>query len=226
MFIGHFAPALAAKAITKDAPRLGTLFIAAQLVDWAFFLFAMVGIEKMRVVPGITEMNPMDFYHMPITHSLVGTSGFAIGFAALIYLLSRNAVAATWAGIVVISHWLLDLLVHRPDLTIAGGGTKLGLGLWNKPWIEMPLELGLIGLAFWWYMRRTKGPIVPPLVLLFALLALQAINWFGPEPQAADSTFLATGLFAFALLTALAYWVSLTRWHKSEVGLAVATPPR
>ena len=226
MFIGHFAPALAAKAVTKDAPRLGTLFIAAQLVDWAFFLFAMVGIENLRIVPGITAMNPLDLYDMPITHSLLGTAGFALGFGLVVYLLSRNSVAATWAGLVVLCHWALDLLVHRPDLTLAGGEEKLGLGLWNQPLIAIPLELGLIAIAFWWYMRRTKGPIVPPLVLLAVMLAMQAINWFGPEPLAADFAMLATALFAFAVLTALAYWVDLTRWHKNELGLAVASPPR
>ncbi|MBX7495981.1 hypothetical protein K3172_08970 [Qipengyuania sp. 6B39] len=226
MFIGHFAPAFAAKAITKDSPRLGTLFIAAQLVDWAFFAFAMVGIEKLRVVPGITKMNPMDFYHMPFTHSLLGTAVFALGFAGVIYAATRNAVAATWAGIVVASHWLLDLLVHRPDLTLAGGSDKLGFGLWNRPEIAMPLELALIGLAFWWYMRRTKGPIVPPMVLLAVMLLLQAVNWFGPEPESAGFGYLVTGLFAFGLLTLLAYWLDMTRWHKSEVGLAVASVPR
>ncbi|MDG5749467.1 hypothetical protein P8Q88_14910 [Qipengyuania sp. XHP0207] len=226
MFIGHFAPALAAKAVTRDAPRLGTLFIAAQLIDWAFFLFAMIGIENLRIVPGITAMNPLDLYHMPISHSLLGTAGFAIAFALVVYLVSRNAVAATWAGIVVISHWVLDLLVHRPDLTLAGGEEKLGLGLWNQPLIAMPLELGLIGLAFWWYMRRTKGPIVPPLILLAIMLVMQAINWFGPEPKAADLAMKATALFAFAVVTAIAYWVDLTRWHKSEVGLAVSSAPR
>ncbi len=224
MFIGHFAPALAAKAMTRDAPRLGTLFIAAQLVDWAFFLFAMIGIENLRIVPGITAMNPLDLYHMPISHSLLGTAGFAIAFALVVYLVSRNAVAATWAGIIVISHWVLDLLVHRPDLTLAGG--EVGLGLWNQPLIAMPLELGLIGLAFWWYMRRTKGPIVPPLILLAIMLVMQAINWFGPEPEAADLAMKATALFAFGVLTAIAYWVDLTRWHKSEVGLAVSSVPR
>lgn len=226
MFIGHFAPALAAKAVTRDAPRLGTLFIAAQLVDWAFFLFAIVGIEKMRIVPGITAMNPMDLYYMPYTHSLLGTAGFALGFAILLYLLTRNMVAATWGGIVVLCHWLLDLLVHRPDLTLAGGEDKLGFGLWNQPWAEMPLELGLVGLAFWWYMSRTKGPIVPPLVLLGTMLLLQAVNWFGPEPEAADTAMKATALVAFGIITALAYWVDLTRWHKSEVGLAVGSAPR
>ena len=77
MFIGHWAPALAAAAVTERKPRLGTLFIAAQLVDWAFFALLLTGAEKMRVVPGITAMNPMDLYHMPFTHSLLGSAAWA-----------------------------------------------------------------------------------------------------------------------------------------------------
>ena len=80
MFIGHFAPALLAAAVTPQRPRLGMYFIAAQLVDWVFFALLLLGAENMRVVPGITAMNPMDLYHMPYTHSLLGTAVFALGF--------------------------------------------------------------------------------------------------------------------------------------------------
>lgn len=225
MFIGHFAPAFAARAITSEAPKLGTLFIGAQLVDWAFFAFAAMGIEKMRVVPGITEMVPFDLYYMPYTHSLVGTAVFAAVFAAAIFFVTRNAVAATWGAIVVACHWLFDWLVHRPDMTIAGTEPKLGLSLWDHPAIAMPLEIGIVALAFLFYIRRTKGPIVPPLVLIAVMLLFQAINWFGAPPEAADFSLYATALFAFAVMTALAHWVGTTRWHRNEVGLGVASPP-
>ena len=82
MFIGHFAPALIA-ATHKDAPRLPVLFVGAQLVDWAFFAFLLTGTEKMRFQQGISAMNPMDLYHMPYTHSLLGAAIWALGFAAL-----------------------------------------------------------------------------------------------------------------------------------------------
>ena len=221
MFIGHFAPAFAARALTGEAPKLGTLFIAAQLVDWAFFLLVLGGVEHMRVTPGITQMNPLDLYHMPITHSLLGTALFAVGFALVIVLARRNAVAATWAAIVVLSHWLLDWISHQPDLTIAGSGEKYGLGLWNYPAAAIAVELALVGGAFWWWMKRTKGPVIPPLVLLAVMLLFQAINWFGPEPAAIDLAMIVTALFAFGLLTAIAYWVGSTRWHRTEVGLGV-----
>ena len=59
MFIGHFAPALVAAAVTPERPRLGLYFIAAQLVDWAFFAFVLVGIEDLRIVPGITAASAL-----------------------------------------------------------------------------------------------------------------------------------------------------------------------
>ena len=222
MFIGHFAPAFAARAITDEAPKLGTLFIAAQLTDWAFFLFAMGGLEHLRLTPGITAMNPLDFYDYPITHSLVGTAGFALGFAIVVGVVLRNAIAATWAAIVVMSHWVLDWITHRPDLTIAGGDERYGLGLWNYPAAAITLELALIGGAFWWYLRRTKGPIVPPLILLGVMLLFQAIDWFGPGPQEADAMMVGMALLSYAIMTALAFWAGSTRWHKSEVGSALA----
>lgn len=226
MYIGHFAPAFAACAATDEAPRLGTLFIAAQLVDWAFFTFAIVGVEHLRIVPGITAMNPLDLYHMPITHSLLGAIGFALAFGAIVFWRTRNVVGATWGALVVASHWLLDLVVHRPDLTLAGGNIKFGLGLWNEPLAAMALELGITLLAFLWYWKRTKGPIVPPLVLIGTMLASQAINWFGPPPSEAGIALYATALASFAIVTALAFWLDETRWHKSLVGLAVASARR
>lgn len=98
-------------------------------------------------------MNPMDLYHMPITHSLLGSAGFAAAFAGLIWLVSKDRTAALIGGAVVLSHWFLDLLVHVPDLTLAGSPPKLGFGLWNHPMIEMPLELGITLGALWWYAK-------------------------------------------------------------------------
>ena len=222
MFIGHFAPALLARGITEDAPKLGVLFIAAQLVDWVFFTFAIFGIEQLRIVPGITAMNPLDLVFMPYSHSLLATAGWALVFGVVVGIVLRNIVAAAWGAIVVLSHWLLDLLAHRPDLTIAGGEEKYGFGLWNTPSIEMPLEIGLVLLAYWFYISRTKGPVIPPLILLGAMLLFQAINWFGPQPETAGVGMYLSVFLSYGILTAMAFWVQSTRWHKNQRGLAVA----
>ena len=138
MFIGHFAPAMVAATHPK-APGLGSLFVAGQLLDFGFFGLALAGIENFRITPGITRMVPLDLYDMPYTHSLLGSAIWAAAFALLIWLFTRNRTGALIGGAVVLSHWFLDLVVHAPDLTLAGSPPKMGFALWNYPTIEMPL---------------------------------------------------------------------------------------
>ncbi len=212
MFIGHWAPAMVA-ATHKQAPSLPVLFVAAQLVDWAFFLFLMFGIEAMRVTPGISVMNPMDLYHMPYTHSLLGSAAWAAGFGALIFAFSRNRTAAIIGALVVLSHWFLDLLVHIPDLTIAGGPPKLGFGLWNHPAIEMLLELGLTFGALWFFARTRKLDMDALFTLAGVMLLFQSFNWFGPvEPEVTLGTSL-LALFAYGIVTLASWWVARSAQH-------------
>lgn len=212
MFVGHYGISFVAAA-RKDPPGLGTLFVAAQLVDIAFFAFLPLGIEHMRIVPGMTAMNPMDLYDMPWTHGLVGALGWSIAFALLLRIWLKRWTGAVIGGAVVFSHWLLDLLVHAPDLTIAGAPPKFGLGLWNHPAIEMPLEIVLLLGGALIYARATR-PVAKPWALsaLIALLfALQAYNWFGPPPAAVDLKWSAMGLFFYGLAALFAWWVARNR---------------
>ncbi|MDP5103846.1 MAG: hypothetical protein NWP98_07965 [Erythrobacter sp.] len=222
MFIGHFAPAFVAAAVSPQSPRLGTLFVAAQLVDWGFFTLALVGVEKVRVDPNASVVVPLDFYYMPYTHSLIGVALWALVFLGIVAIVHRNWITGALAGAVVMSHWLTDWLVHTPDLTIDGTPPKLGLGLWDYPWVEMPLELGLTIGAFAFYLRRTRGPMGPPAVLLGVMLLLQGINWFGPHPETAGPFLFLQALFAFAVMTGLAQWVGENRWFQKRRGLALS----
>ena len=226
MFIGHFAPAFAARAVSSDAPRLGTLFVAAQLVDWAFFLFAILGIEHYRIEPGFTAMKPFFFYDYPWTHSLLGSFVWATLFGLVVGRVTRSSLAGIIGACVVLSHWVLDFVSHGPDLTLGGGPDRFGLGLWDHPILAMGMELAITLGAFWIYVRRTRGPVVPPLLLLAALLIFQAIDWFAPAPAEVTPMQSFAALIAFGILTLLAAFVGNTRWHKRETGLAVATTPR
>jgi hypothetical protein len=217
MFIGHYSAALIA-ATQRDAPKLGTLFLAAQIVDIGFFSFVLTGTEAMRITPSTTVMNPMDLYHMPYTHSLIGTFVWATGFALLLKLFGAKWQTTLIGGLVVLSHWFLDLIVHAPDLTLAGAPPKLGLGLWNYPLIEMPLEIGLTAGALWLYLRAN-----PPIGRSFAVLALilffasvQAFNWFSPPPIKLDPSVPISALLAYGLAALLAVWVSRGRRYGGE----------
>lgn len=211
MFIGHFAPALVV-ATRPKAAGLGTLFVAAQLVDIAFAALLIPGIEAMRIVPGITAMNPMDLYHMPYTHSLLGAILWAALFGLVIWFATKRREAAIGAALVVVSHWFVDLLVHIPDLTLLGTPPKIGLGLWNHPLVAMPLEIVLIGGALVYYARHTTAPGNARLWLLAGILALfQAIDWFGPKEPVYSRAIPMTMLFAYAVLAAIAVWAGANR---------------
>lgn len=223
MFIGHYGASFVA-ATQPRAPRLGTLFIAAQLIDFGFFAFVMLGIEHLRLVPGTTVMNPMDLYAMPWTHSLVGALGWSTGFGLLLLVATRCRAAALIGGAVVLSHWLVDLLVHAKDLTIAGAPPKLGLGLWNYPLIEIPLELAFAFGGLVWNLRRTRSTSAAgrwsPVVLALAMAGLQAFNWFGqPVDHIIDPpppTLAPLGLFAYTLLAIIAWWMARGRRPRTD----------
>ena len=223
MFIGHFAPAFVAAAAYSRGPKLGTYFVAAQLVDWAFFTLAMLGVEKMRIDPDASAMVPFDLYYMPFTHSVAGTAMWAIGFGAVIAIWHRDALAGLLTALVVASHWVLDWLTHVPDLTVAGSPPLMGLGLWNSPEIAMPLEIGITLAAFLFYTQRSRGPAVQPLLLISLLLILQMVNWFAPHPAEAGFFLYAQALFAFALVTLCAVWTGENRFFMQRGGLAASS---
>lgn len=217
MFIGHWSAALAAGAATPAAPRLGTLFLAAQAVDWLFFAFVIVGIEHFRIVTGTTALNPFDLYHMPFTHSLLGGLAVAVAYGLVVWIGMREWVAGVITGLVVLSHWFLDLLVHKPDLTLDGEPPLLGLGLWNYPWAAIPLELAITFGALVWYVRRTNGPAGPPIILAVLLLAVQLFNWIFPPEGGSPQAMALLALATFALVSLVGWWVGTTRRHRRAI---------
>lgn len=146
MFIGHYGVSLALKRADPRLP-LGGLFLAVQGLDLLFFSFVLLGIEKMRIVPGFTEYNAYDLYYMPYSHSLVGSlvwAGLALGG---VLLLRRAPLAgAVLVGLAVFSHFLLDVPMHTPDMPLLGEDSpKLGFGLWNHRWWALAAELATLG---------------------------------------------------------------------------------
>lgn len=214
MFIGHYAPAFAAAAMRK-APSLAVLVVAVQVLDFAFFGFALAGIEHYRMVPGFTASNWLDLYDMRYSHSLLGAGVLGALFGCLVLAVTRSRAAAAIAFACVLSHWLADFIVHAPDLTLAGSPPKLGLGLWNHPLIEHGLEVVLAfgALAFYAARTRAAGPRAGLFLGLFAgVLALfQVIDWFSPRTTEASAAQPLLALFAFTVLSALALLVEATR---------------
>ena len=146
MFVGHYAAAMAAKAIEPKAP-MWTLIGAAQLVDIGWAVFIMTGVERASIDPTLPG-STLVLEHMPWTHSLPMAWLWSLGAAVLVKLLLRLPVwASIVVGLTVFSHWALDWLVHRPDLELWVGGPRVGLALWNYPVPEQAIEIGLIALC-------------------------------------------------------------------------------
>ena len=212
MFVGHYSAALAAKAAEPRAP-LWALVAGCQLMDIGWSGLVMVGVEKMKIDPNLPG-SPLDLYFMPYTHSLPGSLAWSVGAAVLARVILRlPARAALFIGLAVFSHWLLDLLVHRPDLALWFGGPKVGLGLWNYPLPEMALELGLVAMAggAWIAKRRDLGMVAWPAVVFLAFLTvLQMVSSFGAlgEDVVQDG---AMALAAYLVATAVAWAVDRGR---------------
>ncbi len=160
MFIGHYAVGLAAK---KWAPKasLGTLVAAAIWLDLVWPLFLMLDLEHFRVMPGITQMVPMDFYDYPLSHSLFMAAAWAALFGLIYFMMEKDSKGSWVIGGLVLSHWFLDLIVHRPDLPLwpadSLSATKYGLGLWNHAAAAIPLEIALFAAGLWLYQKSTKA---------------------------------------------------------------------
>jgi hypothetical protein len=217
MFIGHYGPSFAIKAIRPVIP-LWLLFIAVQLVDVAWAILVFLGIEKVRIVPGITASNPLDLYYMPYTHSLVAGGLWAVAAVVLCKPLRgvRNWSAAVWIGAAVFSHWVLDWLVHRPDLPLYDDKMKVGLGIWNYPAIAFALEALLLFGGMIMYLRRTQainaiGRLGPPFFGIL-MLAIQGYIFFGPALTSPGAAAI-TALVSYVVFAVVAHWLDQQRHH-------------
>ena len=205
MFVGHYGVSFAASRADRRLP-LWLTFLSVQWVDVMWAVFVLLGVEKVRIVPGITATNPLDLYYMPYTHSLVASLGWS-ALAALAYgWLARPAGqwrTAALLGATVFSHWVLDLIVHRPDLPLWDDTAKVGLGLWNYPVPALLLEAAILagGIALYWKCVAGRGRRVVLLLFGALLVVIQYSVFFGAPPssprQAAMMALISYAAFAW-----------------------------
>ena len=213
MFIGHFAVALAAKRAAPEV-SLGTLFLAAQLADLVWPTLVLLGFESFTVRPGITAVTPLEFTRYPYSHSLMGMALWGAGLGLTYYAFRRRVPAAFLLFGVVLSHWVLDFVTHRPDLPLTlTGAQRYGLGLWHSRVATLAVEGALFAACVWLYARSTR-----PLdrigrwafVALIVFLALVYVaNVFGPPPPSVAA--VAWTAQAIWLLVAWGYWLDRHR---------------
>ena len=214
MFLGHYGLALAIKRVEPKV-SLGTLFIAAQLVDLLWGGFLLLGWEHVRILPDDNPLLTLQFYDYPISHSLIGALAWGAVVAALYYSwptrdTTRHWQAAALVGAVVASHWLLDLVVHLPDLPLAGNDPpKFGLGLWRHLGLSVGLELLVLGLGLALYARgRSRRHPLRPIRLAIVLVLLVGgylASLWGPPPPSVPAIGVSVVLLLL-IAGALAAW--------------------
>jgi membrane-bound metal-dependent hydrolase YbcI (DUF457 family) len=217
MFLGHYAVAIGAK---KAAPKtsLGTLIAAAAFLDLVWPVLVLFGVERVAIAPGATAFTPLDFEHYPISHSLLMSLVWGAAFGAVYFLFRRDRRGAAVLAALVVSHWLLDAVVHRPDLPLTlGGDARVGFGLWNSIAGTLIVELAMFAVGAWLYVGTTRandriGGIGFAAFLLF-LLAIYAGAAFGPPPPSAAA--IAWSDMGQWVVVLLAAWIDRHRSVRS-----------
>jgi membrane-bound metal-dependent hydrolase YbcI (DUF457 family) len=203
MFVGHYGVSFGAKKLEPSIP-LWVLFIAVQWLDVVWAPLVLLGIEKVRIVPGFTATNPLDLYYMPYTHSLVAALLWSVA-AFLVYRIAaqQRASSASIVAGAVFSHWILDLIVHRPDLPLYDNTAKVGLGLWNFAPAAFAVEALIFFGGMFLYVRAGIARSLAIVIFGFIMLAIHAFTFFGSPPgsdrAAAFAALAMYALFAFVI---------------------------
>jgi len=215
MFAGHFGVALAAK---RAAPRtsLGTLLAAALLLDLVWPALLLAGVERVRIDPGNTAFTPLDFEYYPFTHSGVAVVLWSLAFGAAVLWRTGYRRGAAVAAALVASHWVLDLVAHRPDLPLVWEGPRVGLGLWSSVPATLAVELAVLAAGVALYARAAPARDAAGRWALAALVAfllvIEAANAFGPPPPSTT----AIGIAGLALWLFVPWGAYLDRHRRAE----------
>lgn len=213
MFLGHFGLAFAAKRVAPET-SLGTALLATEFADCLWPLFLTIGIEQVRIAPGITRMTPLDFVAYPWSHSLLMDAIWAIALGVIYFLVRRYKTGAWVLAAGVISHWLLDWWSHRPDMPLTPWSPhKFGLGLWNSVSATVIAELGLFFLGLAMYLMRTRAKDRAGFYILWSFVILMLAIWIGSilGPPPPNSMAIKMSAFGLWLAVAWAYWIDRHR---------------
>jgi len=213
MFIGHYGVGLAAKKI-DNKPSLGTLFIAAQWMDLIWPLLLLLGIEKVKIEQAANPFLRLDFIYYPFTHSLFSSIIWAVLFGGVYFLIRKNLKSSILLAALVLSHWILDFIVHEPDLRVfPWSNIKVGLGLWVSVVVTIVIEGAIFIVGTVLYIKSTrprnkKGQFTLWSLLIF-LVIIYVINIFGSPPPSVEAVGIA-GLSQW-IIVAWAYWIDKNR---------------
>ena len=216
MFAGHLGAALVLKGASKRV-ALSALLFAALLLDFVLWVLVLCGVETVQVPPGYQRGSDMAFV-FPYSHGFAASilwSLASFGAAWVCWRRRKDAlIPAAVLALAVFSHFILDWLVHRPELPLAGAGSaKLGLGLWRHlPW-AWTVEAALLLAGLFFYLRIVPLSHARRAVLITTMgltMLLTIVGQASTAPPPKPSIMAATSLGAIALLIFMAWWVERT----------------
>jgi membrane-bound metal-dependent hydrolase YbcI (DUF457 family) len=213
VFIGHFALGFAAK---RAAPRtsLGTLFAATELADILFPLLVLFGWETASFAGGTNPFLTITLDHYPISHSLLALIGWGVVFAVLYRWRTGYGRGALVVALLVVSHWVLDFVTHRPDMPLWPGGPKVGLELWASVPGSVIVEGVLFAAGVWIYARATRARDAVGRIGLWTLAGLLVLLYAAsllPSPPPPPGAFALVGIGLTVVLLGLGVWVDRHR---------------
>jgi hypothetical protein len=211
MLVGHYSVALIARRV-EPRLNLATAVLAAMLADFLWCVFLIAGIEEVRIKPGLTLSNGMraidvlEAGNVAFSHSLATDIGWAALLGGIYFFRRRNTSGAWILFVLVLSHWLLDLVSHPPDMPLAPGvDSRFGLGLWASFRATLIVEGFMWLLAIMVYMsgirfRRSAG------IVFFAGAALLTLAWLGNIAGPPPSNLHVIGFSSLTFFTLTVVW--------------------
>ncbi len=216
MFLGHVGVGLGLKSVAPRA-SLGTLLLASIFIDLLWPTLLLLRFEHVEISPGETALTPLSFTEYPFSHSLLAVVLWAALFGGISYLMHRSSRNAWVFSMAVLSHWVLDLLVHKPDLQlIPGFPFRVGFGLWDSLSATLGIEFSIffVGIVLYCYTTkpRTRWGNLGFWGMILFLVVMYLGNLFGPPPPSV----MAIALFGQAqwLLVIWGFWMEKQRGLK------------
>ena len=227
MILGHYGLAFAAKRVAPRA-SLGTFAFAAQWLDELWPILVLAGVERVRVAPGLMAANPLDFEYYPYSHSLLAAIVWGVLVGAIYYAMRRDRRSATIVGLLVLSHWILDLPMHGPDLPLWPGSARVGLGAWRSIPLTIVLELAVFGFGLVVYLRTTRARDRIgswALWTMVAALLVILVSGFTSAPPP-NGRAVALGALGLWLFVPWGYWIDRHRELTARGSALRESPPR
>lgn len=216
MFVGHYGVAFAVRSEQNRIP-LWVLFVAVMFLDYIWATLVLLGVEKMRVIPGFMAGSMIDGYYMPYSHSLIAAlvwSGIAAALYKAVWREKASNCAVLLVALAVFSHWIFDFIAHTRELAIYDDKWKVGLGLWNYRGLEFGVEVALLAGGIALYLTRNTISTAPRWGVIGFGVTLVVVQWgdtYVPRAPLTDKMTAIGVLVFYTLFAGVAFLLEVRR---------------